>query len=263
MGIAVPFVPYRAQAKLSPSAIKAALVERWPELPEPVVNKKANDQITLDVGDDAYIAQIVRAPVPWNQVEPMCSGAWMWPKAAEELKPCVGHLIATVVTQDPSPVHGATQLTRFCTAILASCAEAPGVMWGSSGHLVPSGVFQDFATSVMSAGPPWYIWADFREGQVAPGKTSGFTRGLTDFGLMELEAENTPEPPGELRERFFGLANYLLENGPVIKDGDTIGEDENERIRVVYSPSAFGNPEQVMKLLYEPTRPAKKKGWFG
>lgn len=68
---------------------------------------------------------------------------------------------------------------------------------------------------------------------------------------MELETLNSPEPLGELRERFFGLAGYLIENGPVIKDGNTIGEDGNERIKIVYTDSAFGHDSQVMRLEYE------------
>lgn len=260
MSIALAFIPYGPQAKLSPSGIRNALIERWPDLPPPTVDAGSKDQISLSLGDEGMIAQIVRAPYPWSELEGLCQQAWMWPNAAEQLKPCVGHLIVTYFTKNDDPVHRATQLTRFCTAILASCPQAPGVMWGSGAHLISSQVFQEFATTIMQQGPPWYIWANFREGQVAPGKVSGFTRGLSDFGLMEFEAENTPEPPGELRERFMALASYLLENGPIIKDGDTIGEDANERIRVVYSPSAFGNDQPVMRLQYEPT---KKKGWFG
>ena len=48
--------------------------------------------------------------------------------------------------------------------------------------------------------------------------------------------------------------------GPVIKDGDTVGEDANERIRVVYSKSAFGHDRQVMRLQYDTASP--KKPWW-
>ena len=77
---------------------------------------------------------------------------------------------------------------------------------------------------------------------------------MVALGHMEFEAEDVPESPGDLRDRFFGLANYVLENGPVIRDGDTIGEDARERIRVVYSQSAFGHEGQVMRLEYGSAR---------
>jgi hypothetical protein len=77
---------------------------------------------------------------------------------------------------------------------------------------------------------------------------------------MELEAKQCPEPPRELRERFEALIRYLLENGPVIRDGDTVGEDASERIRVVYATSAFGHKGQVMRLEYE--QASRAKPWW-
>jgi hypothetical protein len=104
------------------------------------------------------------------------------------------------------------------------------------------------------------FWVDFRVGRNAAGKTSGFTTGMESLGHMEFETEDSPEPPHELRDRFFALANYVLDNGPVIRDGDTIGEDANERIRVVYADSAFGHEGKVMRLQYTPVE--QKKPWW-
>jgi hypothetical protein len=80
------------------------------------------------------------------------------------------------------------------------------------------------------------------------------------LGHMELETVNATDAPGDLRERLIAIAGYLLENGPVIQDGHTVGEDANERIRVVYSKSAFGQPHRVMRLDYEAAQP-KKRWW--
>ncbi len=87
----------------------------------------------------------------------------------------------------------------------------------------------------------------------------GFTTGMQSLGHMEFETQDSPEPPNELRERFHGLAIYVLENGPVIRDGDTIGEDANEKIQVVYADSAFGHEAKVMRLVYTPQQ---KKPWW-
>ncbi|MGL4422718.1 MAG: DUF4261 domain-containing protein, partial [Gemmataceae bacterium] len=140
--------------------------------------------------------------------------------------------------------------TKVCAAILATCPQAPGIFWSNASLVVSSPVFQDFTQKILPEGPPVYIWVDLRVGRNASGTTSGFTTGMAALGHMEFETEESPEAPGDLRERFFGLANYLLEHGPVINDGDTIGEDANERIRVVYSPSAFGQEGKVMRLEY-------------
>jgi hypothetical protein len=106
---------------------------------------------------------------------------------------------------------------------------------------------------------PIPVWIDFRVGQGKDGKLIGFTHGMQALGHMELETLNSPESPGELRERLMDLCGYLLQNGPVIENGHTVGHDAAERTRVVYSPSSFGHEGQVMRLDYSS---AAKKPWW-
>ena len=63
-----------------------------------------------------------------------------------------------------------------------------------------------------------------------------------------------------MRERLLALAGYVLEKGPVISDGNTVGGDAGEKIRVVFSDSTFGHPDRVMRLVYESLLP-KKPRW--
>jgi len=139
-------------------------------------------------------------------------------------------------------------------------AEHTRTYWCNATLVVPPELFRDFAVEILPHGPPIHIWVDFRIGPNEQGSMSAFTTGLSALGHLEIETQNSPEPASELRERFEGLIHYLLENGPVIKNGDTIGEDQNERIKVVYSRSAFGHEGKVMRLDYGPL---KKKRWFG
>ena len=106
---------------------------------------------------------------------------------------------------------------------------------------------------------PLFIWVDFRVGGNDEGSTSGFTAGMTALGHMEIESQNASDEVGEFRERLFGLCQYLLENGPVIRNGHTVGADAQEKIKVVYGKSAFGHEDAVMRLVYEP---ADKKPWW-
>jgi Domain of unknown function (DUF4261) len=110
-------------------------------------------------------------------------------------------------------------------------------------------------------GPPIHIWIGLRVGPDEPGRTSGFTTGLAALGHMEFETKNSPTSPSELRELFFTLCGYVIENGPVILDGNTVGGEEDAQIRVVYSDSNFGCKNQVMQLVYE-TSPKKSKWKF-
>lgn len=260
MAISVAFIPLNPHAKLSSRAIRADFAARWPDLPEPEPAQAEKDQVAFCVGDSDVIIALMPAPIPWSDLEGPCRTSWLWKDAESALRQHSGHLIVTVLSEE-GPVEQSGLLTRVCASVLATCKEAPGVFWSNAALLVPSGLFQDFATRVLPHGPPLYIWVDFRVGSSGKGKSSGFTTGMAALGHMEFETEHSPEPPGELRERFFGLANYVLENGPVIKDGDTIGQDANERIRVVYAKSAFGHKGKVMRLEYGSGK--SRRSWFG
>jgi hypothetical protein len=261
MSLSIAFVPLLRGAKFNAKAIREDFAAKWPALPKPASDKAETDQIAFSIGDKHVIIALMRAPIPWSDLEGPCAMSWLWPKAADELRNHAGHLIVTVLGEE-DPVQSSGLLSRVCASILATCAEAPGVYWGNAALVVPSKVFQDFTTDILPGMPPVYIWVDLRVGQNPQGKSSGLTHGMKSLGHMEFETETASEPPGELRERFFAMCNYVLENGPVIRDGDTIGEDANERIRVVYSKSAFGQEGPVMRLEYDALQ-AKKKGWFG
>ncbi|MBX7104587.1 MAG: DUF4261 domain-containing protein [Gemmataceae bacterium] len=260
MSISIAFIPLAPKAKLSSAPIRADFASKWPTLPTPEPVKAEKDQMAFRVGTNDVIIAFMRAPIPWSDLEGPCETSWLWPDAEAALRDHAGHLIVTVMSQD-GPVEQSGLLTRICASILATCEQAPGVFWSNASLLVPSNVFQDFARDILPEGPPLYIWVDFRVGPTGKDKTSGFTTGMAALGHMEFETENSPEPPGELRERLFDLANYVLENGPVIKDGDTVGEDANERIRVVYAKSAFGHKGKAMRLEYGSA--GSRKGWFG
>lgn len=261
--IAISMIPLGQSPKISPSAIKNDLSATWPDLPTLGPTEKSGKTIlTFDVGDGAHVfLSLMPGPISWSDLEGPCATSVLWRDAAKVLKPHRSHLLVTIMFDDSrSPIQKSKLLTQVTASVLATCESALGVYWCNATLVVQPDLFRDFAVKILPHGPPIHIWIDFRIGPNKQGKMSGFTTGLRALGHLEIETQNSPETASELRDRFEGLINYLLENGPVIKNGDTIGEDQNERIKAVYSQSAFGHEGQVIRLDYEPT---KKKGWFG
>ena len=260
----ISMIPLGPNPKISPSAIKADLSATWPDLPKCGATEKSEKNIlSFDIGESCYvILTLISAPIPWSDLEGPCATSWLWKNAAEVLKPHRSHLLITVMFEDDrSQIDKSNLLTQVTAAILQTCDAALGVYWCNATLVVQPKVFREFAVEILPEAPPIHIWVDFRIGGNAQGKMSGFTKGLQELGHLEIETENSAESAGELRERFEGLIYYLLENGPVISDGDTLGEDKHERIKAIYSPSAFGHDGAVMRLEYEAV--AKKKNWLG
>jgi hypothetical protein len=261
--IALAMIPLGPSPKISPSAIKNHLSSTWSDIPTLGPTEKSDKTIlTFDVGDGAHVfLSLMPGPIPWSDLEGPCATSVLWRDAAKVLKPHRAHLLVTIMFKDSRPeIQKSNLLTQITASVLATCEASLGVYWCNATLVVQPDLFREFAEKILPHGPPIPIWVDFRIGPNKQGKMSGFTTGLKALGHLEIETENSPEPASELRQRFEGLIYYLLENGPVIKNGDTIGEDQNERIKAVHARSAFGHEGQVMRLDYEPT---KKKGWFG
>src|SRR5262249_44498944 len=158
-----------------------------------------------------------------------CATSWLWPEAAQVLRGHKNHLVVTLSSAG-GPLLRAQLLSVVTASILETCPQAMGVYWGTGGLVISPKLFREFAVQMLPEGLPLYLWIDFRVFPSDTGQMCGFTQGLAALGHMEMETQSSPESIGELRERFFGLACYLLTNGPVIRDGDTVGENANEKI---------------------------------
>ncbi len=110
---------------------------------------------------------------------------------------------------------------------------------------------------------PVHIWVDCQVGLDNNGKNIGYTVGMAALGHLDIEAVNVPESLEDLRDRLYLIVSYILENGPIIKDGDTIGKDSLERVHVIYRKSVLSRDRgKVMCLEYSLPR-NKRRRWFG
>lgn len=262
MTTTVAMIALGPHALVSLNAVRKDLAARFPALPELADLEDRPPAFTFKVGEQQVVGGLMPAPIPWGDLEGPCATSVLWPDAADALKSHVEHLIVAV-QGDATPIARLTLLTQVVASILSTCEEALGVFWCPASLVVQPPLFIDFATQILPHEPLLYIWLDMRVGANPDGTTSGFTHGMESLGLMEFETQDSRDTPDELRERFLGLAHYLLEKGPVIQDGDTIGENDRDRIRVVYANSVFGHAQQVMRLEYSAATAATgKKPWW-
>lgn len=261
VSISIAMVTFGKGAKISASAIQRDLQATWPQLPAISKPERDGNTVAFKVGEADVILGIMPTPLPWTDLEGPCATSWLWPEAADAMRHHKTHIIVTV-TFDGEPLERVKLLTAVTASLVETSSQVAGVYWCDSTVVMSPSMFRDLAVEMLPDGFPLYAWIDLRAGSGEDGKTAGFTSGMTALGHMDFETLNSPEQPGELRERFFGLAYYVLENGPVIKDGDTIGEDENERIKVIYSESSFGHDKPVMRLDYEAAAGKGKKKPF-
>lgn len=256
MALSISMVMFSDRPQLDVAAIQRDMATKWPNLPAATDADQKGTTLSFRIGSADVIMGVMPAPIPWTDLEGPCATSVLWRDAASTLKNHKSHVIVTV-NGELDPIALSTLLTQATASVMATSPTALGVYWGNATLVVPKDVFIDFSVEVLPLGPPLHIWVDFRVGNDGERTSAGFTTGMAALGHMEFESQNAAEPPSELRERFLALANYVIENGPVINDGDTVGEDANERIRVLHADSAFGHKTKVMRLVYEKSSPAK------
>lgn len=157
------------------------------------------------------------------------------------------HLIVTYA--EPSAPSRVIALTRF-TQLLAAVAQASGavgVYWGEAGATHEPRFFINVARD---GGPATMItlWTGVSVAQDGPTRMSLLSLGLGQLSLPNLLLTAPRERTAEALEMFFDLIAYLVERGAPIPDGDTIGRDERERLRVQYVASPLAPAEQVWRV---------------
>jgi hypothetical protein len=214
------------------------------------VNRGDGGVFSFEVGDEFLALAVMPAPYPAADLEGPIATSWMWPRQPpiEKVKQHRSHLLITLTGGAGDPVRRRLILT----AVTALAARQPGVMavyWPEGTLVIYPPLFIEMATNINSPqAPPLYLWVDLRAFRNQDGTTGLFTTGLSFLGHMEIEIPRIEMAPGELREWLLNIMYYLLENGPVLKHGETIGMSAEQKIRIRHCPSSFGHPGKVIRL---------------
>lgn len=249
MEVATAIVLLKSASEVSAEKVAAELAKLRGEKPTLAPTGAGKEAFRFIVDDMMTAGGLVPAAVPWEELEPACASSVFWPEAADELQGHGAHVIVAVGGKG-SPIEKMRLLTQATTAVLDSCEGAIGVDWTLAGMVLPAVLFSEIAAQVMPHGPPVFLWIDCRVGTTEAGHSEGYTTGLEALGHLEFETEDAHEPPEKLRDRFYRLAAYVIEKGPVIHDGDTVGEDADHKIHIEIGASQFGHPGTVMRLVH-------------
>jgi hypothetical protein len=191
------------------------------------------------------------APYPWSDLEGPCNTSLLWPDAVTAVRGHKGHILVTCLSDKHDEIEMNTTLSQATAAVAHSLSDSLGVYWGNSTSVIRKDIFIDMMKEILPEGPPLMVWVDIRAGKNDDGTTSAFTTGLHVFGHMEIETSDSPLKPGDLRDQIWSFAEYLILNGPVVEDGNTIGGNENEMIKVKYDSSNFGIEGKIMRLVHK------------
>ena len=179
----------------------------------------------LRCGDQLIAVMSMPAPIPQDP------GLWsratmVWPEANTVAARHRGHLIVSVLGQDQQLLPRARLMTAVIGGLIATVPECRAVVWDTK-VARPARLWLHLSRQSFAPFPdyPFPLWVDVLPFRSQKG-IGAVTMGLT--ARLPLDA---------LIEKVEGLVVYLIEHGPVLKDGDTFGGDAKERIAVRYKNS--------------------------
>lgn len=212
--------------------------------------QEKDGNIIVNIDDETAFISFIPAPIPWSNLEGPCTTAWYWPEATDMMKKHEAHALISIMPKNTNKavLERVISITHL-TASVAKATNALGIYWGS-GALVQSPEY--FINECLEFDPdylPLDLWIDFRVEQYPGEKCNIITTGMDAFGHMEIEIIESSKPAYDSFEFAFNVGNYLLKNGPIINDGDTIGDNEDHKIKVKYNKSIWSRPNQVMNIL--------------
>jgi len=191
------------------------------------------------------------APIPEQEAEENADGNFLWPNGREEVARHQSHVIVTNIGgAEQTAIDSALTVSRLALVAL-QIFDGMGVYWGNACVCNSRQVFESFCEDTSEEQVPIPVWLRFQLVRAAENEVGIYTLGMRQFGLMEIEIDRCSMGPGEIFDFVSNLAHYLIQSGPVIADGNTVGGSEDERILVRHRPSMIEEGRKVYKVVFE------------
>jgi hypothetical protein len=259
----ISYLACKSLAPVSPEALVSRIGELFPGTPLKAQAVAGAPNQPLDSGfllgfGGALISVIqVDKPLPGDAYSRALKLDRVWPDAAQTMAAHGAHIIVATLKEVGShleALNGAVQVTMTLAA-LATMVPGLAVVWTNGDVITEAGRFQEVARALVQRQirPDIWIGFDWLDGPPLSGgqrTLAVVTTGLEPFIGRDVEWLPTALPPGTIASRLLGLCQYLIINGPVIKDGESLGISETERIRARFAERGqYDRP--VMQLSVE------------
>lgn len=248
------FVLLKELRPLAPAALISAVNAKLGEVgAQAVIESAAGDAgpIVINIVGRRFTILVVNKPVPTRDLQESIALERSWRDVDASVAQHTAHIIVAPMDK-PSSHSAAVSSAIFTTLLAASIAElepAIGIWWSTGAKLMEATAFVQQASGIANKRIPILAWLQLVFLAAPDGRgTAIVTIGLRPFIGRELEWQPSPAPAEVAAKRVLGVASYLIANGLVVKDGETIGLSEEEKIAVRYADYGHRAGVPVLRL---------------
>jgi hypothetical protein len=193
---------------------------------------KPTGAMVLPLGGDIAFGMAMDLPYP-APLQQQAQFAYWWPNALQDLARHKAHFMVSCNWSKHSRLDAHI---RHAVLVHELIEQLPviGVLWGSS--LVQTDAFKSELANAQNGGFPFSLWVLIQFSKQPNGNILISTVGMRDFDQMEIETESRL-PLDQTFDRVRKFGSYILATGAVVKDGDTFGLSEHEKIKVRHTRS--------------------------
>ena len=207
----------------------------------------AHDRDTMVIHIDGMMAAVslFPAPVPNGEAESNARTNYRWPDAVKAAQKHKAHLFIAMLPKGQPFAEAGIALVRLCASALG---QETAVAVNTAGTVFAPDFYIDYARLYLDNDMyPVMNLVFFGLYSNDGGKTlCSYTYGLKpSFGKDEIEVLDSAYSPGELLEFMTDVAAYVIESDVVLRDGETIGFSEEQKLPITKSPSAVLDGETV------------------
>lgn len=187
-------------------------------------------------GEEVAIGYIA-TQIPWGDIEGTAQYTYTWPTALDDLANHNGHAIVAIFSSNKSALEKFRILSKVVCSILRT-SNAIGVYQGSQSLLIPRLHYLLNVDELKSDEIPLMLWVyiGFRKSKKG---NSVYTYGLTDFQKQEMEIIYSQLDLEDLHNFISNICIYVIKNNITLKDGETIGQSAEQKIKITSSIGHF------------------------
>ena len=222
-----------------------------PTLEEAPAGMPASFVVAAD-GDPISVL-FVEQPLPRKIWEACVAHDRVWADAGQAAAGGGAHVIIAGLAPKSSheDVFDQALAVTVVAAAVATYLPVTAAIFADSGRIVPRQALIEAADGLAERTVPTEWWTDIQFiGNEKHGRrrTGAFTRGLLPFAGREIELQPSALGLVDVAGRMLGLSEYLITNGAVIGDGETVGLNADERIKARHRRRGRWVAEPVLEL---------------
>lgn len=222
-----------------------ALKTNW-KLKVDSVNIADKTLVFNSVGGATVMIAYLEYPAALDEIGAAARLSWLWKTGYAESSKHQAQVVISVIGPNNRSLDLYKTFTQTAAAVL-EVTRAPGIFMGSQYLLLSSDYFTSAAKNmVQNQTIPLYCWVYFGR----PGDGNGFTYGLAEFGLPEMEIVNSTRSEAEVHSTLYDAAMSVVKYGTRVQDGQSITTEEGVKMLAHFGKATHLEGQEVLRLEY-------------